>query len=664
MINLDFDTIAKENKKRRDTMFSEYDQLHGIGSSIDRMKITYFGNGRIWSYAIPIRMYEENKDIIDVLVETGSIDKLLEYSKVKVTNETINNFIKDFSELRFKYDFEYWAITTVKIQDKESKQEIPFRLNRPQRRLLARLEVMRNSNIPIRAIILKARQWGGSTFIQVYMAWLQLIHRTNWHSAIIADVEDQARNIRGMYSRLAKCYPSSVGKIEFNPYEGSTKNRMIKGRNCIVGVGSAQKPDSLRSFDFAMTHMSEVGLWKSTPQKSAEDLVQGVRATVPDVPDSMAVLESTAKGVGNFFHREWQAAVNGESSYDPIFVPWFEIERYQKHIPDIQAFVKWVKGNEYAMYLWNLGATLEGIKWYFDTKRGENYDDWRMKSEFPSTPEEAFQSTGRRVFAPHYVQLARKTCMKPAFYGDMFPLSKGKSAFAKLEFQQNDKGLLLVWEKPDTSIKVTDRYVVVVDIGGRTDKADWSVIKVFDRYWMMEGGKPVVVATWRGHIDQDLVSWKAAQIAKWYNNALLVVESNSLDTEETEGNHFLTVLDEVVKFYPNIYGRIDPEKLKQGVPIKYGFQTNLSTKPMVIDLLNGCLRESEYDERDLRACDEFDTYEIKPNGKYGAVEGCKDDLVMVTAIGLWICYKHLAMPHVVIESGAKVNKKIISEASI
>jgi hypothetical protein len=310
--------------------------------------------------------------------------------------------------------------------------------------------------------------------------------------------------------------------------------------------------------------------------------------------------------------------------------------------------------DDYAMFLWNLGATLEGIKWYYDTKRGENYDDWRMKSEFPSTPEEAFQSTGQRVFAPGYVQAARKNCRPPRFYGDLSAdARKFKGAFQRIEFQKSDKGLLLIWDLPDKTRDISDRYVVSVDIGGRTDKADWSVIKVFDRYWMMEGGVPEVVACWRGHLDQDLVAWKAAQMAKFYNGALLIIESNSLDVEESEGNH-----------YPNIYARTDPEKLKQGLPIKYGFQTNMATKPMVIDLLNSALREEAYLERDLRACDEMDTYEVKPNGSYGAVEGCKDDLVMATAIGLWACLRYLNRPKFILKSSTKGVTKIISEASL
>jgi hypothetical protein len=192
------------------------------------------------------------------------------------------------------------------------------------------------------------------------------------------------------------------------------------------------------------------------------------------------------------------------------------------------------------------------------------------------------------------------------------------------------------------------------------------VIKVFDRYWQMHGGKPTVVAVWTGHIDQDLISWKAAQIAKFYNNALLVVESNSLTSEQegSEGEHHLTVLNEIVKFYSNIYARTDPEKVRQGIPIKYGFMTDRLTKPMVIDELNGALREEAYYERDERACDEMDVYVIKSNGTYGADEGSHDDHVMTTAIGVWICLKYMPLPKVIEGAGERYSKKIISEASI
>lgn len=83
----------------------------------------------------------------------------------------------EFNMLRFRHDFEFWAATCVKITDKESKLPIPFILNRPQRRLLSLIEGQRTAGMPIRLIMVKARQWGGSTLIQVYFAWIQIIHQ-------------------------------------------------------------------------------------------------------------------------------------------------------------------------------------------------------------------------------------------------------------------------------------------------------------------------------------------------------------------------------------------------------------------------------------------------------------------------------------------------------
>jgi hypothetical protein len=157
-----------------------------------------------------------------------------------------------------------------------------------------------------------------------------------------------------------------------------------------------------------MAHLSEVGSWKTTLQKSPEDLAQSIRASIPDVPYSLEVVESTAKGVGNFFHREWLAAVNKESSYKPIFIPWFEIPRYQKPLKSHKQFIRENFDNEYVRFLWNLGATLEGIHWYIRFKKGKNYSDWRMNNEFPSTATEAFASSDMRVFNPKYILRARE----------------------------------------------------------------------------------------------------------------------------------------------------------------------------------------------------------------------------------------------------------------
>ena len=73
---------------------------------------------------------------------------------------------------RYAENFSLWAEECVKVIDKESGREVPFRLNAPQRRVAALMEKQRRARLPVRVILLKARQWGGSTLVQVYMAWM------------------------------------------------------------------------------------------------------------------------------------------------------------------------------------------------------------------------------------------------------------------------------------------------------------------------------------------------------------------------------------------------------------------------------------------------------------------------------------------------------------
>jgi len=634
-----------ENDKRLKTLYHDYNPTIGIGSPIERREFSFYDNDIKVTWYLPVIMFE-----LPLIKELNgkSIGEISSKYNVEPYDLQL-----DLIQLRFECDFEFWAISCVHIQDKETKKPIPFKLNNAQLKLLKELERLRQSGTPIRIILLKARQWGGSTLVQIYMAWLQVCLKRNWHSANIADVENQSRNIRGMFSKMAETYPKLFGSITFKPHEGSMKTRVIAERGCIIGIGSVQKPESLRSFDFSMLHLSEVGLWKTTLGKSPEDLAQSLASCVPDEPDTLIVKESTAKGVGNYFHNEWLAAVDGRSADVPVFIPWYEIERYQKQIADYNTFIESL--TDYDLFQWKCGSTLEGINWYRSHKTGKNLDNWRMMSEYPTTDLEAFQSTGRRAFAPLYVSQARRWNLKPEFIGEL--TANGHTSEESLEnitFQPDIFGGLSLWAMPDKSMLIENRYVVSVDIGGRSEGADWSIIRVFDRYAMMDGGVTEAIGTWKGHVDQDRVIWKATQLAKFFNNALLIPEQNSLDKEESEGDHFLTVLDEIVPHYENIFARTDPEKIRQGLPIKYGFHTSPKTKPMIITLMNAALRDGEYTEYDKRVCDEYDTYEIKPNGTYGAVDGCHDDLVMSTAIGLWACLKHLELPKVL-----NLNKGII-----
>jgi len=659
-MNNNIQEILLENKRREALLFPDYDPIQGTGSPIERFKL-YVDDKSFINF--PVAAIEA-EPLIAEIVNHGSLSNLLFFLKKQDNTITFEQLVEGVTKLRIKHDFEFWASTCVFIWDKISKDEVLFTLRPAQRKLLRELEDMRTNNMPIRIILLKARQWGGSTMVQMYMAWIQLFHRENWHSVIIAHVKEAARNIRGMYSRMGDRHPGHIQKMTLRPYENSQTTKVMAERGNILSIGSSETPDAQRSFDIMMAHLSEVAFFKSTDKKTAEDLVQSIRASVPKEPYTLTVLESTAKGVGNFFHKEWIDAINKVSGYRPVFVAWWEIEIYRNEIKDYEGFINTMTDHD--KYLWELGATLEGIKWYKDFKRSERYSDWRMASEYPSTDIEAFQSTGRRAFRLADVLRARRNNEPPIFVGDvMGKAMRGENALIDITFEPYAQGNLEVWKFPDDKVKIQDRYVLFADIGGRTEGADWSAIKVFDRAPMLIGSPPEVVAVWHGHLDQDIFGWKAAQLGTMYNEGLLAIEVNSLRTEnrDTEGEHHLTVLDEIAMYYPNLYTRTSPEKIKQGAPTVYGFHTNRATKPMIIDMLNACLRDDMYVERHAKSCDEMDTYEIKDNGSYGAVDGLKDDLVVITAGGLWIVFKYLEPPREIKKSNTAKKTQIVSEAS-
>lgn len=640
------------NRERNEAIRAPYDQITGEGSTcIERVHV-HIADSPIGSdLYLPKEMLEY--EAVAKMVEKGSIQDALIDGGLYPTEENKVAFWQQFVKLRIQFDFEYWAVSFVVIQDKGTGLDVPFKLNRGQRKLLKKFEEMRHKGKPIRVILLKARQWGGSTLTQIYIAWLQLVLIRQWSSVICAHTENTARNVRGMYSKLLENYPlwltdtDDRKELKLSNYENSQKTRIIKCRGCKVSIGSAVKPDGLRGLDVGCAHLSEIGLFPSTLQTKPEDLVQSVCSGVLNKPNTIIVYESTAKGVGNFFHREWKRATatsaSERSNFEPVFVAWFEIDNYAEPIDDYTEFILSLTDEEKRLF--DDGATLEGIAWH-RTKRSEYSDYWRFASEYPSNPDEAFQSTGQPYYNPDDVKRLEATCKTPRYVGELVASEAfgGYGAFDNLHFVDNSRSNFLVWSKPAVKELVTDQYVVVVDIGGLSNKADNSVICVFNRYDMAFGGVPEVVAEYCGHIPHYKLAWLAAQIATWYHDALLVIESNTFESHSTEGVHSEYIMDEISSFYPHLYCRTSAEQVKQGVPAKYGFHTNKSTKTMVCDHQRKVIANDMYIEHCIDAVYEHKTLEIKSNGEIGATDGNHDDRHITRAIGVWVCYQYLTAP--------------------
>lgn len=686
--------IIEENRQRNEEIYAPFDPISGVGSIGERVKVE-IDDFPISTQWLPKEMMKV--PLVRQIVKCGSVEKFLtEEMEVDYNDDDKMKVIWQFVKIRCRYDFPFWAATFVYIKNKDGGEDVLFRLTRPQRRFVKRLEELRKAAKPIRIVLLKARQWGGSTTSQLYMAWLQLVHRVGLNSLIIAHQGTASDEIKDMFDRMIKAYPIEMLHRLGDIYKDNEPKMVGVGksgsiyrvpqRNCKIKIGTAERPDGCRGGDYSLVHLSEVGLWKATEGKKPEDIVQSACSAVLYKPYTMIVYESTAKGVGNFFHREYRAAKSGKSQFEAMFVSWYDIEKYSLEVDNIRAFAEMLYDNrdndnvesprqepgKYLWWLWTKGATLEAINWYIHQRA--MYDDHGlMASEYPSDDVEAFVHSGTMVFDKYKVEAFDKYCKAPRYVGDVYADGdEGKDALKNLRFTQDNQGVFWVWNLPeiDSEEKVVNRYLVVVDVGGRSRKADWSVIVVFDRLMMMDGGKPLVVAQWYGHCDMDVLAWKAAQIAAFYDNALLVIESNTLETHDKErdvdGDQSGYILNQIKSVYDNLYARKQSEEeIIEGVPKKYGFHTNVSTKPMVISTLVKIVRENKYIERDRRCLNEYLVYEKKQNNSYGAVIGEHDDLLMTRAIGLHICFYEMDRPKIVKRIRRKpVKKKVVSAATI
>ncbi|MCL1609483.1 terminase [Marseilla massiliensis] len=687
--------IIKENERRNAEIYAKFDPVSGEGSVGERKKVVIddFPVSVQW---LPVEMLRV--PLVRQIVECGSVRAFLtDNLNVEYTEEDRLKVIEQFVRIRCRYDFAFWAAVFVYIKRKGGGEDILFRLSRPQRRFVERLERLRKAGKPIRIVLLKARQWGGSTVSQLYMAWLQLVHKVGLNSLIIAHQGAGSDEIKDMFDRMIKAYPVEMLHKLGEAYDANEPKLVGVGksgsiyrvpqRNCKIKIGTAERPDSCRGGDYNLVHLSEVGLWKATEGKKPEDIVRSACSGVLYRPYTMIVYESTANGTGNFFQREYDMASKGKSQFEAMFVSWFDIEIYSTPVDDILSFAASLYDNrnndnvassreesgKYLWWLWEKGATLEAIHWYI-LERAKYNEHASMASEYPSDDVEAFVHSGTMVFDKYKVEAFKKYCKEPRFVGDVYAdADEGKNALKNLRFVEDRQGVLWIWEKPeiDEDEKVTNRYLTVVDVGGRSSKADWSVIVVFDRLFMAEGGRPAVVAQWYGHCDIDLLAWKAAQIAAFYDNSLLVIESNTLETHDKErdvdGDQSQFILNQIKGVYPNLYARKQSEEdILQGLPTKYGFHTNVATKPMVISTMVKVIRENLYVERDARCLDEYLTYEKKPNGAYGAIIGKHDDLLMTRAIGLHICFYEMELPKFVKRTKRMLVKKknAVSAATI
>lgn len=313
--------------------------------------------------------------------------------------------------LKLRDDFEHYASRCLRIRTKAGDVRA-FQLNRSQRYLHERLQKQLAEKGKVRALVLKGRQVGISTYISGRFYW-RITHRKGVRAFILTHLDTASDNLFGMAKRFHDGCPDLV-----KPVIGKSNAKELSFLALDSGykVATAGSAEVGRSETIQFFHGSEVAFWPNAQNHSA-----GIRQAIANIAGTEDIRESTANGIGNPFHAEWKAAERGDSEYEAIFLPWFWHEEYATEPPP-----GWLPPSPWQEYQGVYELSLAQVYWAWLKNRdlaviaGGTADEpcWQFKQEYPANADEAFQTSGERAFIePQHVIKARKA--KVEAYGPM-----------------------------------------------------------------------------------------------------------------------------------------------------------------------------------------------------------------------------------------------------
>lgn len=511
----------------------------------------------------------------------------------------------------------YYSELLLKIKTK-SADISPLFFNRAQRYLYRVVQQLRLKKKPVRILNLKARQLGMSTGISS-LVYHHTATRSNVTSMISSHDQDSTNHIYSIYKLFYdKSDPlfrpmirySNRKELHFENPDDATRSQ-APGLNSRIIVQTASNTALGRSFTIQNFHASEVAYWEDP-----KTVMEGVEQAVPDKADTMIYLESTANGVGNYFHDKVARAVDKKSNYHLVFIPWFWEEDYIADAQTTAALGSLCDSdqNEYGNEVELLAKhklSREQLAW----RRGKIENNFegsvdRFRQEYPSSWEEAFIFSGQPLFNVKVLHAMKPNCETPLRSAEV--LLRGDS----YDLLDNSRGRLKIWEEPTRG----NFYALGVDVAEGVEGADRSAIEIVNVASLRHVGE------WCGYIEPDTLAYVANFLGRRYFNALLGVEVN---------NHGLTTVTKLHELgYWNQYKRTVFDKVKKMRRDSLGWKTTAITKPLLIDGARRAVRNGDVLLNSPDLIEELCNFVLHEDGSMGATSGKHDDRVIAFAIAL------------------------------
>ena len=442
-----------------------------------------------------------------------------------------------------------------KIKDKKKKLST-FKPNKAQ------IDFEKNRHT--RNIILKSRQLGFTTY-ETVDSLDDILWTPNMDILFIAHTLEDAKDI--FDNKISLAWENYALKDKY-------ETDMDSARKLKVGFGdktfsSISVATSGRSGTWSRLHITEFAKLCKTYPDRAREVIEG---SIPAVPTEGRVdIESTADGSDGLFHDMfWKARDRGEPKFPTQFKAHFYNWTWDEEVEDqviIDNFGELEK--EFRDYQKLHKLTDQQISFYYIKyiSLGEATRSWAtMKQEYPTTPEEAFEGSGEKLFDLEKLGL-QETREPIATHGDVRIFAPYKLGHA---------------------------YGMGCDVAEGVG-ADSSTMVL----WDFTPTKPEVVAEYQNNqIAPDMFAFEIKNLCEKFNYPLVCVERN---------NHGHTTLSKLKEIYPDRHIWKDDKK-------KHGWLAHVSTKPKIYYELNTALNEGHinfvskrvisearrYDKEDLR----------------------------------------------------------------
>jgi len=453
---------------------------------------------------------------------------------------------------RLRADFEFFCTEVLVINPKakelfkegDSKGVlIPFVWNKAQRKTWLLMQELIAQGLPIKLVVLKARQVGISTFFCAYLFW-QMWRQGSYRAGVVA--YEKQTTLKELNECMATFYEGLPDSLKPKLRAAGGKRVSLgevyfddRKSNCMFAV---QTPKAIRGVARDGVLTTEVSFYDE-----ADEFYGGFLPSMSDGPSSLLVLESSP--ADGWFKDTYFHAKRGESDRRAHFIAWWMCDdlyirktylkngyRYDartkkrvelpKHIRQAQARLTKMR-----MKQENLPVSDEQM-WWWHRKCEDEYqgdEEW-MRQEYPDDDVTAFQRATRSAFKDSMQMVNRTVGISQSLPVEVGTLTSPTYDNVEIEDQiiqfnpervegyidQERHPGMFMFRRPVEGYT----YVIGADVADGEGEEDEEGERAFSAACVYCCNTREQVASWRGHIDPTDYGDELVKLGYFYNTAL------------------------------------------------------------------------------------------------------------------------------------------------